>query len=121
MTPQPKLPISNFKYDPLTNKFIYLPSGARWVRCSVDIAVGPVEGMRATEWLKLHAPTEFRLIRVCSGGPAVWTPVAQSGCPYQADHSSAPSCVNGGSMCDGYWGLVEVEGRAFVQCIGARR
>lgn len=50
-----QIPIEQFYFDPSRNKFIYRPTGQVWKRAGVDALVGPVEGMRATDWLKLYA------------------------------------------------------------------
>lgn len=50
-----QISIEQFYFDPIRNKFIYRPTGQVWKRAGVDVVVGRVEGMRATDWLKLHA------------------------------------------------------------------
>ena len=47
-----RIPITEFSYDPLTPKFFRF--GQEWKRAGVDAAVGPIEGMKATDWLKRH-------------------------------------------------------------------
>jgi len=49
-----RVPIDQFRYDPVTQEFIYRPTGQVWKRGGVDAVVGRVEGMRATEWLKRY-------------------------------------------------------------------
>lgn len=55
MSSTDQIPIDQFYYDPMRNKFIYRPTGQVWKRAGVDALVGPVEEMSATDWLKLHA------------------------------------------------------------------
>lgn len=47
-----RIPITEFTYDPITRKFFRY--GQEWKAAGVDAVVGRVEGMKATEWLKLH-------------------------------------------------------------------
>lgn len=53
-----RIPIEKFYYDPQRNKFIYRPSGQPWKAGGVNAALGKIEGMKATEWLRLYAVGE---------------------------------------------------------------
>jgi hypothetical protein len=71
---------------------------------------------------------EFRLIRVRPHGREGVAPVVNSGCPYQTglpleEHPFQYHCVSGsgGSRCEGYRGVVEVEGRTFTKCVESSR
>ena len=50
-----RIPIENFYYDPLRKKFIYRPSGKPWKAGGVNAALGTIDGLIATEWLRLYA------------------------------------------------------------------
>ncbi len=50
-----RIPIENFYYDPLRRNFIYRPSGQPWKPGGVNAALGTIEGMKATDWLRLFA------------------------------------------------------------------
>ena len=50
----PRIPLTEFVYLIPKNKFIYLPTGRPWVKGGVNVVFGLVEGMRATDWLKIH-------------------------------------------------------------------
>jgi hypothetical protein len=50
-----RIPIEKFYFDLLRNAFIYRPTGRVWKAAGVNAVVGRVEGMKATEWLKLYA------------------------------------------------------------------
>ena len=47
-----RLPINEFRYDPETRKFWRF--GQVWKPAGVDAVVGPVDGMRASVWLKFY-------------------------------------------------------------------
>ena len=71
---------------------------------------------------------EFRLIRVRPHGREGVAPVVNSGCPYQTglpleEHPFQNHCISssGGSRCEGYRGVVEVEGRTFAKCVKSSR
>ena len=49
-----RIPIEHFYYDPASNKYIYRPTGQAWTRAGVDALVGPIEGLRASDWLRLY-------------------------------------------------------------------
>ncbi|MBX3347787.1 MAG: hypothetical protein KF747_03500 [Nitrospira sp.] len=48
-----RIPIDQFTYDPITRKFFRY--GQEWKAAGVNAVVERVEGMKATEWLKLQA------------------------------------------------------------------
>lgn len=54
MSATDQVPIDQFHFDPIRNKFIYRPTGQVWKRAGVDAVVGRVEGMKATDWLKMY-------------------------------------------------------------------
>lgn len=51
--PNKKLSVTEFTDDPITRKFFRY--GQEWKAGGVNALVGRVEGMKATDWLKLHA------------------------------------------------------------------
>ena len=55
MPPVERIPIEHFYYDTFRNQFIYRPSGQVWKRAGVDAVLGTIEGVRASDWLRVHA------------------------------------------------------------------
>lgn len=55
MPPVERIPIEQFYYDALRNQFIYRPTGQPWKVGGVNSILGTIEGMKATDWLRLYA------------------------------------------------------------------
>jgi hypothetical protein len=49
----PRLPVNEFRYDPRTRKFYRF--GVVWKAAGVNAALGTIDGIKATDWLKLFA------------------------------------------------------------------